>query len=136
MLTRFVLVLIALFLVANALFMLVAPTTWYYSIDSVPATGPLNTHFVRDIGCAYLAAGVGVLLGALRPAWLVPGGLTAVTFVGGHALIHLGESLAGHSHGAPSLLDSAGVYAPAAALLLILVAALRRPLPAARQENR
>jgi hypothetical protein len=128
MFTRIVLVLIAAFLGANALFMLAAPTTWYYSVDSVPATGPLNEHFVRDIGCAYLAAGVGVLLGALRPGWIMPGGIAAVTFIGGHALIHLWESLAGHAHGTLSLVDSVGVYAPAILLLVILFVATRRPL--------
>jgi len=129
MFTRIVLLAIAAFLGVNGLFMLASPTAWYYGIDSVPATGPLNVHFVRDIGCAYLAAGVGVLLGALRPAWIVPGGLAAVTFIGGHALVHLWETVAGHAHGAPSLVDAAGVYAAPVLLLLVLAAAMRRRLP-------
>jgi hypothetical protein len=126
MMARVTLILVAAFLAANGAFMLTTPMTWYYSIDSVPLTGPLNTHFVRDIGCAYLAAATGVLLGALRPGWLLPGGITALVFVGGHALVHAAEAALGEAHGL-GLIDLLGIYGPPLLLVALLTA---RPRPA------
>src|SRR5262249_52922948 len=47
-------VVVGLALAANGTFMLVAPSAWYGLVPGVAATGPLNAHFVRDIGAAYL----------------------------------------------------------------------------------
>src|SRR5581483_2403752 len=39
--------------VANGVWMLLAPASWYYRLPAgVPDTGPLNPHFVRDVGAA------------------------------------------------------------------------------------
>jgi hypothetical protein len=63
-------------LAANGLFMLADPAGWYGLVPGVPMTGPLNVHFVRDIGCAYAVAGLGLaarrtrrrrVLGPARP---------------------------------------------------------------------
>jgi hypothetical protein len=37
--------------------MLLDPAGWYALAPRVPETGPLNPHFVRDIGCAYILTG-------------------------------------------------------------------------------
>ena len=43
----------------NALWMLVAPLHWYHELPAnVPAAGPFNEHFVRDIGCAFAVMAV------------------------------------------------------------------------------
>ncbi len=118
--TRLAFAVLAAFLAANGAFMLASPSAWYYSIDSVPLTGPLNVHFVRDIGCAYLAASAGVMCAAMRRDWLVPGGLTALGFVGGHALVHAVEALAGQAQGL-SVVDLLGIYGPPAVLLILMV---------------
>lgn len=128
---RLTLAVIAAFLAANGAFMLVSPTVWYYSIDSVPLTGPLNDHFVRDIGCGYLAASLGVMCAAMRRDWLLPGGLTALAFIGGHALVHAVEAAAGQAQGL-SATDLLGIYGPPAALLAIILSG--RPVQA-RQEG-
>lgn len=120
MVIRTLLLGVAAFLAANGAFMLISPMTWYYSIDSVPLSGPLNEHFVRDIGCAYLAAGCGVLLGFLRREWLVPGAVTALVFIGGHALVHLVEGLVGQAGGL-TVADLAGIYGPPLLLAVVLV---------------
>lgn len=117
---RLTLAVIAAFLAANGAFMLAAPTVWYYSLDSVPLTGPLNVHFVRDIGCAYLAASFGTMCAAMRRDWLLPGGLTALAFVGGHALVHAVEAVAGQAQGL-SATDLLGIYGPPALLLAIVL---------------
>jgi len=117
---RVTLAVIAAFLAANGAYMLATPAVWYYSIDSVPLTGPLNVHFVRDIGCAYLAASIGVMCAALRRDWLLPGGLAALGFIGGHALVHAAEALAGQAQGL-SAVDLLGIYAPPAVLLAVVL---------------
>jgi hypothetical protein len=49
---------LGLALAANGLLMLLDPAGWYALAPGVPETGPLNLHFVRDIGCAYILTGL------------------------------------------------------------------------------
>src|SRR5207249_4706870 len=50
---------------ANGCWMLVAPASWYHGLPaSVPDTGPLNPHFVRDIGAAFITIGVALCIAA------------------------------------------------------------------------
>ncbi|HET8881757.1 MAG TPA: hypothetical protein VFM56_06225, partial [Solimonas sp.] len=48
-------------LAANGVWMLFSPESWYPVIPGVTHTGPLNVHFVRDIGCAYFLCGAALL---------------------------------------------------------------------------
>ena len=48
---------LGLALAANGLLMLFDPAGWYAVAPGVPETGPLNPHFVRDIGCACILTG-------------------------------------------------------------------------------
>ena len=57
MIRRIVARIVGLGLIANGLTMLAVPPAWYDLVPGVPQTGPLNPHFVRDIGAAYLVAG-------------------------------------------------------------------------------
>jgi hypothetical protein len=53
----------SLFNTANGLWMLLAPRSWYYGLPArIPDTGPLNVHFVRDIGAAFLTLGIAFCL--------------------------------------------------------------------------
>ncbi len=119
-----VLRLLGLLLVANGAYMLLAPHTWYGSLESVVHTGPFNEHFVRDIGCAYLAAAVGLGLAASRSIWRVPGIAAAVVFLGLHAGVHAWESVTGHAAAHAGIIDTVGVYGPALLALAALIAAL------------
>ena len=107
---------------ANALWMLAGPLHWYHDLPAgVPDTGPFNPHFVRDIGCAFLATGVALVWAALAPRWrpaLVP---IAALFLGGHALVHVYDTASGALDAHHWWLDAPGVYGPA---LLIGYAAL------------
>lgn len=67
------------------------PEFWYSAVPGVTGTGPLNVHFVRDIGAAFLAAGAGLAATAWRPA-LWPAGAAGAAFLVLHALIHVGEA--------------------------------------------
>jgi len=127
---RIVLVLVIAVLAGNGVHMLFAPEHWYHSIPSVPMTGPFNAHFVRDIGCAYLAAAVGLVFGLWRPVWLMPAGLTALVFLGLHAGIHVWEALEHTEAAAHSgVVDSLGVYGPPVLALLVIIFARRSQIP-------
>ena len=65
--------------VANGVFMLVAPAAWYAIVPGVPDSGPLNAHFVRDIGAAFLVAG-GSLVWFARDARARPAALACAAF--------------------------------------------------------
>jgi hypothetical protein len=85
---------------ANGVWMLIRPEIWYYAIPGVTGTGPLNPHFIRDIGCAYLVAGAGLLSMATRPREAWPAALAGVAFLALHAsFICRTPSLDGSSHG-------------------------------------
>lgn len=124
---RAVLAILAILLTFSGIHMLVSPEHWYHSLESVPYTGPFNPHFVRDIGCAYLAAASGLALGAWRARWIVPGSLTALTFLGIHAGLHIWESLAHHpvaDH--MGVVDFVGIYGPPLVAAAILVLSHRQ----------
>lgn len=88
---RTLLILIGFYQSANGVFMLTAPALWYATIPGVTETGPANPHFIRDIGLAFIAAGVGLFIGAFRRDRRTI--LIASIFLGGHALLHLTEML-------------------------------------------
>jgi hypothetical protein len=118
---------VAAVLAFNGLHMLAAPEHWYGSIESVAHTGPFNGHFVRDIGCAYLAAALGLVCATIRPTWRVPGALTALAFIGAHAGVHAWELATGHHSAAHTgLVDAIGIYGPPLAALAVLVPGIRR----------
>ena len=64
----------------NGVWMLIRPEIWYYAIPGVTGTGPLNLHFIRDIGCAYLGAAAGLLWMASRPREFWPAALAGGAF--------------------------------------------------------
>jgi hypothetical protein len=110
-------------LVANALWMLAGPMHWYRELPAaVPDTGPFNPHFVRDIGCAFLAVGVALIWGAFREHYRYPLAIVSAIFLVAHAALHMYDTLRGyldHTHWA---LDLPGVYLPAILLVLACIA--------------
>jgi hypothetical protein len=81
---------------ANGVYMFIDPAGWYAMVPGVPATGPLNYHFVRDIGIAYFTAGAALAWSVTGAGWRASA--LAALFLGGHALLHLGETILGHHH--------------------------------------
>jgi predicted anti-sigma-YlaC factor YlaD len=108
----------------NGAWMLANPEGWYLNLPArIPDTGPLNVHFVRDIGCIYAAAGVALCVAAEVPRarW---GLLIAVAlFYGFHALLHVADIVSGALPSDHVLIDLPGVFAPA---VLLFVLALPR----------
>jgi len=87
MFIRWGLVLLGFFHLANGLFMLFAPESWYAAVPGVSATGPMNHHFIQDIGFAFIASGTGLALGARQhaAAFAVAGAVWPAL----HALLHV-----------------------------------------------
>jgi hypothetical protein len=106
--------------VANGLWMLAAPYSWYWDLPaSVPDTGPFNPHFVRDIGVTFvvLGAGFGWCATNLDRCYPVHLGLTG-WFVG-HAALHAADILTGRLPHAHWGIDAPAVFLPAVLLLAL-----------------
>jgi hypothetical protein len=106
--------------VANGLWMLLAPAAWYRDLPAgVPDTGPLNVHFVRDIGAAFTTIGVAFLVAAPDAPRRRGVLLAATLFYLLHALVHVTDLLAGRLDADHWLVDLPGVFAPTILLLVL-----------------
>jgi hypothetical protein len=121
------LLLLGLLLLGNALWMLADPMQWYADLPAaVPDTGPFNPHFVRDIGCAFLTIGAGLVWAAFDPPRRYPLTALAALFLASHAALHVFDTVSGHLSHAHWGLDLPGVYLPAAVALALAAAQRRR----------
>mgnify|MGYP001441877836 CR=1 FL=1 len=107
---------LAALLAANGVYMFLDPPGWYAAVPGVPNTGPLNLHFVRDIGIAYFTAGAALAWSVFGAGWR--GAALAALFIGGHALLHLGELILGH-HRDVILNEIVAVHLPAVLIVAI-----------------
>jgi hypothetical protein len=81
-------------LAASGVFMFLAPALWYGLYPDVADTGPLNPHFVRDIGAAYIVLG-GAFLWFAVDARARAAALAGASFLALHAAVHLWDAAAG-----------------------------------------
>jgi hypothetical protein len=80
----------------NGLWMLASPPHWYINLPAnVPGSGPLNEHFVRDIGCIFALLGASLLVSVWRRSWRLPAMVAASAYSTAHALVHVLDSLRG-----------------------------------------
>lgn len=86
---------IGIVLVVNGLWMLVDAGGWFAANRIVWRTGVANAHFIRDVGWTYAAVGGLATYGAVAPARRDGALGIAVTWLLGHAAIHLGEVATG-----------------------------------------
>jgi len=120
-------------MLANGVWMLFDPLRWYHDLPAgVPDTGPFNAHFVRDIGCAFLTLGVGLVWGAFRPGWRIPLVALAALFSLAHAVLHAYDTASGALDAHHWWLDLPGVYLPALVLGVVAARLLRAGPPAGR----
>ena len=107
----------------NAAWMLGSPAHWYLNLPAnIPGSGPLNEHFVRDIGCIFGLVGVALAIGVFRPAARFGALLVASGFYGAHAAVPVFDSARGLFDANQWKLDLLPVYG--ATLLLFAVTAL------------
>jgi len=89
MAVRAMLLILGLFHLGNGLVMLTAPMAWYVAVPGVSLTGSPNHHFIADIGLAFVASGVGLVLGArtgiCAAAWAAAGAAWPAL----HGLLHI-----------------------------------------------
>jgi len=112
---------LAALMVANGVYMFIDPPGWYAAVPGVPDTGPLNIHFVRDIGIAYFSAGAALAWSAFGAGWRASA--LAALFLGGHALLHAGETIMGQHHNV-ILNELVAVHLPA--VLAVAISILQR----------
>jgi hypothetical protein len=104
----------------NGLWMLVDPVHWYWNLPAnVPGSGPLNEHFVRDIGCVFTLIGVALALAFFRPRLRAGAMLFASGFYVAHALVHVLDSVRGLFGPGQWRFDLGPVYG--ATLLLVVL---------------
>jgi hypothetical protein len=114
-------------LAINGAVMMLAPAWWYPRVPGVIETGPLNDHFVRDIGAAYLACAVALGWAVRDPARGLGVAIAAAAFLTLHAAIHLITPFCGAGLPWPLLArDFPGVFLPAIASLLVVRSCVRR----------
>jgi hypothetical protein len=109
---------VGLSLIANGLTMLAVPEAWYALVPGVPQTGPLNPHFVRDIGAAYVVAGGALVWFAIDRA-ARPAALAGAAFLAIHAAVHVWDAAAGREHVHQLLVDLPAVFLPPALAIWI-----------------
>lgn len=117
---------------ANGIFMLVAPTAWYFAVPGVTTTGPFNQHFIRDIGLIFLLLGGAYLMGVARPQMRVILWGGPAVWLSGHALFHFWEVAVGICTVAVLPRDFPAVTLPAIIGIALTIWALRQERTARR----
>lgn len=88
--------LVAIFSLFTGLQMLFRSYDWYLSVAATDNIGPYNAHFIADVGGAFIASGLSLLVCCWRPVYW-PAAMAGCGFLGLHAFIHVVESLQ-HPH--------------------------------------
>lgn len=131
-LAQIIIAVVALFALANGAFMLFAPLDWYYAVPTVAASGPLNTHFVADIGIAYLSSGAMLAYAAAAPKLRWMAAIAGTLWLLAHGILHIYEVIVGICSPDRFWQDVPGVLGPPAFVLLAvgLLLARKRIAPA------
>jgi len=107
--------------IGNGLWMLFFAQNWYNNMPvAVHDTGPLNTHFVHDIGLVFIIAGLALLWCTSNLSKSLVVYIGVVLFYVGHALIHIVEILLGLLPPSHWWIDFPLVFVPAMLLLALL----------------
>lgn len=123
-----VLIVLAVLNLANGLWMLAEPAHWYQNLPAaVPDTGPLNLHFVRDIGSIYVTMAFALFWASMRPADRVSLVATVLLFHVLHAGGHVLDTLHGRLPVSHWAIDFPGVYLPTIVLVGVLAWLGRAP---------
>lgn len=112
---------------ANGGWMLLDPVGWYHTLPGVPGSGPLNEHFVRDVGAVYALMGLALGWGAVRPGLRLPALGAVAAFYVAHALVHVVDTVRGLFPAGQWGIDAIPIYLPAVVLVLAVAALARKP---------
>ena len=112
--------------VGNGLWMLLFAENWYLNLPAgIEDTGPLNTHFVHDIGLVYCIAGLAAFYCASRITNCKAVHIGLALFTVGHAFIHVVEISIGLLPPSHWLIDLPLLFVPAMLILAITPAILK-----------
>jgi len=106
--------------VGNGLWMLFFAEHWFNTLPAgLHDTGPLNKHFVHDVGLVYFLCGIALIWCAfnLRSTYYLY--LSVMLFFVGHALIHIVEILVGLLPPSHWLIDLPLIFMPALILVFL-----------------
>lgn len=95
--TRSVLLLVAAWCGGTGVWLVLSPAGFHAAIPGVAETGPLNTHFFRDAGLAFVASALALGAGAVLDDWRVA--LAGAGFPVLHGGLHLAEAVHHGPHG-------------------------------------
>ncbi|MFT4571398.1 MAG: hypothetical protein ACI8TX_001101 [Hyphomicrobiaceae bacterium] len=106
---------------ATGVWMLADPQGWYLTLPAgIPDTGPLNEHFIRDLGSTFSVMGFACFAAAVQPRLRVPAIGAVTLFYVMHAGVHVTDTLAGRLPSSHWAIDFPGVYLPAIILAVVL----------------
>ena len=110
----------------NGVWMLFYPKSWYlYLPGAIPDFGPLNEHFVRDLGCMFIVWGVLLIWSSVDKKIRIPTLIALTLWYGTHAFVHVYDTARGLVKSIHWLIDIPLCYAPAIIFLGMLIALLR-----------
>lgn len=106
-------------LLANGIFMMVAPEEWFWSVPGVAATGDYNPHLVKDVGFTYglLALALFVAI-KVRSARLILLSIVSIWLVA-HGILHVVDVATGCLPPENLIIDSPGIFFPAVFMSLM-----------------
>ncbi|CAF3253059.1 unnamed protein product [Rotaria socialis] len=119
---------IGLINILSAVWMLIAPEHWYYNLPvGVPEPGPLNIHFIRDIGCTFLVLGFGLLAGGFYfIEFRLPLFTMNTLFYMFHMSVHIHEVVSGRLRMGIFWNDLPSIYLPAVVTLGLNIILIRK----------
>ena len=104
--------------VGNGIWMLLSASTWFSTMPvDAEDTGPLNPHFIHDVGLIYLLVGLGAFWCGYKLKNCIEVHLGITLLMTGHALIHVVEILTGTLPPSHSLVDFPLITLPAILLV-------------------
>ena len=120
MFLKVIYVVMGLGLLANGIYMFFGPESWYHQkVLGVEDTGPMNIHFIRDVGVVSAIVGIGLLWSSVNLARCRIVHIGVTMFLLGHALEHAMEILMGDLPRSHWYIDAAGVFTPGALFLVL-----------------
>ena len=125
---RFIFLLFGFLNLISALWMLISPEHWYYNLPvGIPESGPLNIHFIRDIGCIFLLLGCALVMGAFsRIEFRLVLFTMNTSFCLLHMCVHIHELVSGRLRMGIFWTDLPSIYLPALLMLILNIILIRQ----------
>jgi hypothetical protein len=122
---RILLAVCCFYFAAIAVWLLIAPLSFYSEIPGVAASGPANLHLLRDVGVTYAVLAAGFIFGLKNYNVARFAVVSAALYLAAHAALHaVIESSGGALQAA--LAEAPGIYFPALAAAALAARFLSR----------